>query len=113
MKVKTPTPELIENEILAVGSVDFLDIWSISRTVQQLVPNADEVKVRELSLAALEHLIASGRLQAGDLYPPGEFSPWPLDADEAMERIQTEWQKLDRPLQPGDIAWFEVPEPRA
>lgn len=110
--MKVPSPDLIDDEILAVGSVDFLDVWFISSTVKRLVPSADEADVRELCLDALERLVASGRVQAGDLYPPGEFSPWPFDAEEAMERIRTEWEELDRPLQPGDIAWFQVPEPK-
>jgi hypothetical protein len=110
MKMTVPNPELLDDEILAVGSVDYLDVWSIARTVKRLVPRADEAHVRALCLDALERLLATSRLQAGDLYPPGEFSPWPFDMDEVLERIRTEWDKLDRPLQPGDIAWFQTPE---
>jgi hypothetical protein len=55
--------------------------------------------------------MASRRIEAGGLYPPGEFSPWPFDVDEAIARIRTGWQEVDRPLQPGDVAWFQVLEP--
>jgi hypothetical protein len=111
--MKIPDQKSIDAEILAVGSVDYLDVWFIAGTVKRLVPAADEDEVRELCLDALERLMESGRVEAGDLHPPGEFSPWPFDVNEAMERIKTEWEELDRPLQPGDIAWFEVVEPRA
>ena len=109
--MKTPSPDLLDEEILALGSVDYLDVWSIVKTVSRLAPSGDEPDIRALCLDALERLLATSRLEVGDLYPPGEFSPWPFDVDEALERIRTEWEKLGRPLQPGDIAWFQTPGP--
>jgi hypothetical protein len=106
--MKIPSPHVIDMEILAVGSVDYLDIWFIAGTIKHVVPNADDQQVRELTIEALARLLKNGRLEAGDLYPPGEFSAWPSDAEESIQRIRDEWNGLDHPLQPGDIAWFQV-----
>jgi hypothetical protein len=109
MKEKDPDAKLIDAEILQAGSVDYLDIWFISGSIRRwLAPHADEERIKALVLDSLRRLLASGRIRAGELYPPGEFSPWPFDTEEAIATVREAWDKIDRPLQPGDIAYFEV-----
>jgi hypothetical protein len=31
-----------------------------------------------------------------------------IGTEETMERIHSAWDELDRPVQPADIAWFQV-----
>src|SRR6266540_4042858 len=98
----TPNPELLDDEILAAGSVDYLDLWFITNIVRRLTPSSDENDIRRISIETLERLLESGRVRAGDLYPPGDFSPWPFETSEALERIRHELDELHRDLQPGN-----------
>lgn len=100
----------LESAILDAGSVDYLDVWFISRLATQELGPRQRDQLQELVLAAIEHLLESGRVRAGDLVTPGEFVPWPSDAAEAFERVRSEFTALNRDLRVGDIAWFEVPE---
>jgi len=110
MMINESQLEQIEREILDLGSIDYLDVWFISRAVRRLGLATGHEEVRELCLAALARLLRSGRLEAGDLIPPGEFARWQVPYADAIDRVRKEWEALDRPLQPGDIAWLQVPE---
>lgn len=110
--IDLPTPDVLEDEILAVGTVDYLDVWFITTIARRLHPSAHDGEVRRIVARAVERLLRSGRIRAGDLYPPGEFDPWPFETDEAIHRIHHELAHAAEPLAPGDIAWFEILEQR-
>lgn len=100
----------LESAILDAGKVDYLDVWFISRLAQQEFRALDRGELRNLVLAALEHLLRSEQLRAGDLVSPGEFVPWTLAPEESYDRVRTQITALHRDLKVGDVAWFEVPE---
>lgn len=57
-------------------------------------------------LDILYGLLRSGLLQAGFPTPDGGFEPWPLAPEEALSRIEDEWQELGRDPDIGEIVWF-------
>ena len=99
--------ELTEN-IRALGQTDYLDVWIITRNARRLLRNEDEKVIKRVVLEVLQELLMKGELAAGELFPPGEFDPWPVEASEAMARIRARWDNLERPIQVGDVAWFRL-----
>ena len=103
--------EALEKEILLYVEDDYLNLHlAVEGMAKELYPRAWRRERFELVLRAAENLIRAGKLEAGELYPPGEFAAWPYEPDEAIERIRREWAQLDRPFNVGDIAWFAEPE---
>jgi hypothetical protein len=98
----------IDEAIVRAGSVDYLDLWFVTRLIAELLGESDQITVREVALDAIERLARAGRVRVGDLVPPGEFIPWGVDIDAAVHRVRREAHDLDRPLNVGDIAWLEV-----
>jgi hypothetical protein len=99
--------DLIET-IRALGQTDYLDLWIITRNARRLLGDEDDEVIRRVVLDVLEELLTNGELVAGELFPPGEFDPWPVDPSEAVARIRSGWDGLERPIQVGDVAWFRV-----
>ena len=99
----------LEAAIVDAGAVDYLDFWFITRLAQSEIGPRPQEEIREVALQAIHHLLSSGALRAGDLEPPGEFVPWSEDPAKSFDRIQARVRGLDRDLQVGDVAWFEVP----
>lgn len=108
--MSAPDVARINTAILQAGSGDYLDLSYLTYLVEETLSSRDTEEIRAKLLEALRRLLSSGQLRAGYLEPPGEFVPWSLTPDQAYDRIETELQRLERPLQVGDIAWFEVPE---
>jgi hypothetical protein len=108
--MSAPISSRLDDAILRAGRVDYLDFWFIAHVVEDMLGTRDESIVQRSTLEALERLLYAKRLRVGDLRPPGEFEPWPLDANAALSRIRDALAAVDRPLQVGDIAWFEVLE---
>lgn len=61
-------------------------------------------------LDILYGLLSSGLVQAGLPTLDGGFEPWPFDPEEALARIESEWQELGRDPDIGEIVWFAVTE---
>ena len=76
----------------------------VSEIVESGVDVNDE-SIQDLSFDALEHLILSGLMEAGDVSDDG-FSPWNVEPADALNIIKTEWRKLDGPPSLGDVCWL-------
>lgn len=98
----------LQREILKFGGIDYVDLWTIHRLARGVVPTANDSDLQDVILDAIKNLMLSGKLEAGELYPPGEFEAWPMGTTEALRRVREGWTRLDKPLNVGDVAWFHV-----
>lgn len=63
----------------------------------------DEVEVRARVLRTAKYLLEKGLWEAGEVTSDG-FRKWPCSSNEAVERVEREWNALNRPLEPGEVS---------
>ena len=95
------------------GAESDIGLWWIADDVRQLNPGSSEDEIRHDTLRALRPLLSKGLLWAVDLLPGGAYRPWAGTVDEQLARIDSEWARLGRAPDIGDIVWFIGPERRA
>lgn len=95
------------------GADSDLGLWWIADDLRLLRPEASEDELRHDTLRALRPLLSEGLLQAVDLLPGGTYLPWEGSVDEQLARIDSEWTRLGRAPDIGDIVWFIAPTSRA
>ena len=109
-------------EVLVMASDDYLDLWNVHSMING-TPGESEV-ARGKTLSVIEELIGDGFLRAGDLLassesvtvgsenttvPLAEFQAWTdQNAASVRQRIENTWANLSRPLNVGDVVWFEI-----
>ncbi|PTL82180.1 hypothetical protein [Vitiosangium sp. GDMCC 1.1324] len=92
------------------GADSDIGLWWIADDVRQLKPDASEEEIRRETLRALQPLLSQGLLRAVNLLPGGAYHPWEGSVDEQLARIDSEWARLGRAPDLGDIVWFIGPE---
>ncbi len=88
------------------GASSDIGLWWIADDIRQLRPGASEEEIRHEALRALQPLLSQGLLRAIRLLPGGDYQPWGGSVDEQLARIDSEWARLGRPPDIGDIVWF-------
>jgi hypothetical protein len=84
---------------------DYLGLWQIPK----LLADADVTTVaerRSIGLRLVRDLVLTHRLIPGFLGDNGGFDPWPLEPDEAVRRIESEWNAMSHDPNISDICWF-------
>jgi hypothetical protein len=64
-----------------------------------------------MAFMVISNLLKAELVRAG--FPTGDgvdFEPWQLTAEQALERVEREWDALGRELDIGEIFWFEIAE---
>ena len=98
----------IDEAIVDMATVDYLDLWSIARMLKAEFGGALDRNPEDIALEALERLLRAGRLRAGTLHPPGEFEPSSEDPERSIQAIRERARSLDRPPGVGEVGWFEL-----
>jgi hypothetical protein len=62
-----------------------------------------------VTLALLHYLLATGIVEAGLPNSQGGFEAWTLTPDETIKKIASEWSRLGRDPDVGEIVWFTTP----
>jgi hypothetical protein len=106
------TEEQIDEAVIDVGRVDYLDLWAITRLLTARF--GDELELDRdactVALDSVERLLRSDVLRAGNLDPPGEFAPWPEQGEVAIREVRERAARLHGALNVGDVGWFELVE---
>jgi hypothetical protein len=102
------TSRKIDHAVLKLAEVDYLDLWAIARLLVAEFGEELEDDPTALAVEAAERLLAAGSLRAGDLVSPGEFEAWQADTATAIRAIRKRLADLHRPLNVGDVGWFEL-----
>jgi hypothetical protein len=66
--------------------------------------------VRDTTLRVIRNLLEAELVRPGFPNRKGDFEPWPLNPEQALDEISREWDDLDREPRLGDIVWFDVTE---
>ncbi len=98
----------IDEAIVDMAGVDYLDLWSIARMLEGEFGDALDGDAKDIALDAVERLLRAGTLRAGELVPPGEFEPWRDDAEHSIRVIRERVTDLGRKPDVGEIGWFEL-----
>lgn len=100
----------LKRDLLAECEDDHVGLWAVIRYVEDQMPEADEAKLRQATLALLKDLLGTGQIQAGFPDSNGrDFHPWPFPTETVIQHIESRW-KLDSPRpRPGEIVWFTTP----
>ena len=99
----------LKRDLLAECEDDHVGLWAVIGYVEDEMPGADEVKLRQATLALLKDLLESGQIHAGFPDSNGtDFHAWPFPAETVIQHIESRWKLGFRP-RPGEIVWFTTP----
>jgi hypothetical protein len=108
------TLEAIRNELLTFGLDDMLGLWWVIGVVADHIgvnPN-DDSRVMHPTLDAIHDLLVSNYAIAGNVETDNDgilfVKSWGMNANDTVERIKREWEKLAAPPNLGDVVWLEL-----
>ncbi|MBA2691208.1 MAG: hypothetical protein H0U65_01770 [Rubrobacter sp.] len=111
MAKQTKTLSKGAHGLLAANAEDHLDLWELLWTVEAEEDLEDNPEAaREAGRRVVSELVKGGYIHAGIPKGRSDFIPWPLSADEAIERIEREWKALGREPDISEVAWFDITE---
>lgn len=111
MAKQTKTLSKGAHGVLAANAEDHLDLWELLWTVKAEEDLEDDPEAaREAGRRVVSELVKGGYIHAGVPKGRDDFIPWRLTADEAVERIETEWKALGRDPGISEVAWFDITE---
>jgi hypothetical protein len=104
--------EKLKLEILVRGQSDYTGFWELPRVLGRIAPNLDPDQVKYCVIGSVRSLATQGLIEIGGLEriatgePLVEFVKWPVSVEQAIERIEAEWESLGREPHMGEIAWL-------
>lgn len=84
---------------------DLVGLWLLQGWVQEALPELDATAVREATLMVVERALEGGKVVAGS-FIDHDFSIWPTQDREAINRIVRAWERPDRDLDLNDNIWL-------
>ncbi|MBN1372281.1 MAG: hypothetical protein JW987_10115 [Anaerolineaceae bacterium] len=104
--------EEIHKGLLGYCAHDDMGLWIIPRRIT----NSDTIKekpeiVRRKSLEIIKEMLENGWIEIGIMVSRNNeitFQPLPMSTNKAMEFIDSEWVKLGRMPDIGEICWFRA-----
>ncbi len=100
--------EKLQRELLAELADDYIGLWDIARLVAEELGVEDDAAVREGTMRLVEGMLLLGLIRPGLARDDGGFDPWPTDPRASVLALNDRWNRIERPLTLGDIAWFEL-----
>lgn len=98
----------VVDSLAADAAGDYVGLWQVAKRTASSSA-LDQVAVLPACLAVVRQLLGRG-LQVGNLAGDGRFVAWDDQTPEAVtRRIAAEWKGLGRPVDIGDICWFDLP----
>jgi hypothetical protein len=96
-------------EILNRGLDDWVHAAELVYVTISVGGAVTDAEIRDLSIEILRKVVKEGLMEVGDLTTQG-FHAWNLPADEALDRIEREWNSLGRPPDIAEICWLSNTE---
>lgn len=90
------------------SAIGFWLVVAVVRNVRARIATVDDADLRRSVLELVREALRRRLLIAGSIEERG-FDPWHLSPDDAIERLEREWDALGRDPQPGEIALFATP----
>jgi len=88
---------------------DHVGLWSIVRDVRYALPKATDREIKDQVVSLIDKLLSTSLVKAG--FPMSDgigFKPWRLPRHRIVQRIKTEWDRLGRDPDIGEVAWFSA-----
>lgn len=79
---------------------DYVGLWQIHRLLEERGASSPRRIAQVVDI-----LLRGGSVDVGD-FSAGQFSRWDEPVDAAVDRVEREVQKLDRPPDIGEVAWL-------
>lgn len=110
MTEQTTNIAWLQQELLYECGLDQTGLWEFVWMTAEELDLDDPDEVRAAVLESTSGLLKAGYIRAG--VPKGrvDFDPWNLSPEEAIERIEREWDALGREPDIGEIVWFDITE---
>ena len=83
---------------------DYVGLWTLPWHIRRALPEAGDVRVRQIAAAVLEALVAAGAAIGGLDETTGTFDPW--ETQGAIEAVMSAWRALGRDPNIGEVAWI-------
>ncbi len=105
-----PDFEAIKRDLLAECEDDHVGLWAVIGYVEDEMPSASPIQIRQETLKLLQELLAADQIQAGFPDSNGsDFHPWPFPAETIIDWIKSQWKATGSRPKPGEIVWFTTP----
>ncbi len=98
--------ESISNGFLAECREDYVGLWKLIWRIGKETHETDPHTIRSLAIALLTNLLNRDLVKAGMPNAAGDFEEWRASSDEIIRRIETEWDRLGKEPDIGDVVWF-------
>lgn len=99
--------ELIR-ELVALSEEDYADLSTYLHETEEIMGAFSEEEMKTYTLSFVYYLLKAEMIQAGIPTPDGGFKVWNIGSQESTERIQEEWNALQRDPELGEIVWFNT-----
>ncbi|HOM99907.1 MAG TPA: hypothetical protein PLM33_06600 [Acidobacteriota bacterium] len=99
-------------ELLKCGLDDWVDAAEVVWVAVSVGKAKDEKGIRELFLRMIREVLERGWMKIGDVdvVGPGGFAEWGLSVDEALEKLEREWDALGRLPVLWELCWLDITE---
>ncbi|PPT09009.1 hypothetical protein CKA32_005879 [Geitlerinema sp. FC II] len=91
------------------GIEDDVGLWLIIGEVKELYPNKNDSEIRIKTLKSIQNMLEQGLIEVGTYEFSDdktlEFKTWGLDINNIIQRIDREWNQLQREPNIGDICY--------
>ncbi len=93
-------------EAIKQANSDWIEICELIWIVKSIgkIHNLDEIKIKVLQL--LELLLQQGLMDIGYIEKNNGFIAWETSVEDSLLRVKTEWDKLNREPEIGEIFWL-------
>lgn len=102
--------EVLKRDLLAECEDDHVGLWAVIGYVEDEMPRASPIRIRQETLKLLQELLEADQIQAG--FPDSNgtnFHSWPFPAKVIVEWIESQWKTIGPQPKPGEIVWFTTP----
>jgi hypothetical protein len=89
------------------GLADWVDEVEVAWVAMYAGGAKEPDDIKSLAIEVIAALVKDELMRVGDVIENVGFQPWELDHAAAVERVQREWNALDRRPYMGEICWLE------
>lgn len=106
--IRKKRAEELSRELVALAEEDYADLRDYLHETQEIMGAFSDEDMKTYTLSFIYYLLKAEMIQAGIPTPDGGFKVWNASPQQATERIQEEWDALQRDPELGEIVWFNT-----
>jgi hypothetical protein len=106
--IRRERAEELSRELVALAEEDYADLSTYLHETEEIMGAFSDEDMKTYTLSFVYYLLKAEMIQAGIPTPDGGFKIWNTGPQQATERIQEEWNALQRDPELGEIVWFNT-----